>query len=195
MQKNVAGQKIIVFAFNQYTNAPVTGDAANITANLRLDGGVANPVDDVNPQELERGYYYFDLTQAETNADMIMIAPASTTAQTVVIGVPGALFTDTLVASLAIVDGIVDAIKLKTDTIGGAGAIAWAYTLTDSVTGGPIDGAEVWVSTDSAGANIIASGTTDAYGVVNFTLDAGTVYVWRKRAGYNFSDPDQSTVA
>jgi hypothetical protein len=94
-----------------------------------------------------------------------------------------------------IIDTVVDAIKLKTDTLGGAGAITWTYTLTDSVTGLPIAGAEVWISTDSAGANIIASGTTDDDGVVTFYLDAGVVYVWRKRSGYNFDNPDQETVA
>lgn len=77
----------------------------------------------------------------------------------------------------------------------GSGAIAWNYTLTDADTGAPIDGAEVWVSTDSAGANVIASGTTDSSGVVTFMLDAGTVYVWRKRSGYNFTNPDQETVS
>ena len=101
----------------------------------------------------------------------------------------------TLPATLTTIDTVVDAIKLKTDTLGGAGAITWTYTLTDSVTGLPIAGAEVWISTDSAGANIIASGTTDDDGVVTFYLDAGVVYVWRKRSGYNFDNPDQETVA
>jgi hypothetical protein len=174
MQKNTAN-KWIVFAFNKITGDAVTGDAANITANLRLDGGAANPVDDTNPTELEGGYYAFDLTQAETNGDLIVICPSSVTANIAVIGVPGAVWTITAAA--------------------GAGAITWPYTLTDSDTGAPIDGAEVWVTTDLAGANIIASGVTDAYGVVTFTLDAGVVYVWRKKAGYNFVNPDTEVVA
>ena len=53
MQKNVTGQKWVVFAFDRTDNTPKTGDAANITANLRIDGGAANAVDDVNPTELE----------------------------------------------------------------------------------------------------------------------------------------------
>jgi len=218
MIKNLAGQNWLVHAFNPYTGAPVTGDAANITANLRLDFGASNPTDTLHPTELENGDYYFPVTQAETNANHSAICPVSATPNVIVIGSPPSLYTRddftatqkasitaavpavdlsgvATAASLAVVDGIVDAIKLKTDTMGGAGAIAWAYTLTDSVTGGPIDGAEVWVSTDSAGANIIASGTTDAYGVVNFTLDAGQIFIWRKKAGYNFSDPDTETVA
>ena len=77
----------------------------------------------------------------------------------------------------------------------GGGAIKWTYTLTDADTGAPIDGAEVWVTSDSAGLYVIASGTTDDDGVVTFYLDAGTVYVWRKKAGYNFTNPDQETVS
>jgi len=93
LQKNVAGQKWVVFAFDLTTGAAVTGDAANITANLRLDGGAANAVDDTNPTELEDGYYVFDLTQVETNADNILIAPETTTGNTQVIGIPGAVYT------------------------------------------------------------------------------------------------------
>ena len=96
MFKNTASQKWVVFAFEDEggTNPgePVTGDAANITANLRLDGGAANAVDDTNPTELEDGYYVFDITAAESNADNVLIAPASATANVNVIGVPGVVF-------------------------------------------------------------------------------------------------------
>lgn len=91
--------------------------------------------------------------------------------------------------------GIVEAIKAKTDTLGGAGAITYAYTLTDSVTGNPIDGASVWVTTDSAGTDIIATGTTNDSGVVTFYLDAATRYFWRSRSGYNFDNPDTEVVS
>ena len=94
MQKNVAGQKWTVFAFNVTTNLPVTGDAAQITGNLRLDG-VQNAIDDTNPTETERGQYVFDITQAESNGDMITIAPSSTTPDVEVIGMPGSLWTTT----------------------------------------------------------------------------------------------------
>lgn len=90
MQKNVAGQKWQVFAFNRTTNQPVTGDAANITADIRIDGGAANPVDDVNPTELSGGYYIFDITQTESNGDLLSIIPVSATADVQVIGCPAA---------------------------------------------------------------------------------------------------------
>jgi hypothetical protein len=96
MEKNVAG-KWIVFAYGLPDHAndgqPITGDAANITANIRIDGGAANAVDDVNPTELEDGYYVFDITAAEANGDLLSLHPVSATANVQVIGVPGAVWT------------------------------------------------------------------------------------------------------
>lgn len=93
MQKNVSGQKWIVYAFNRTTLVPITGDAANITANLRIDGGPVNAVDDTNPTELENGYYFFTITQAETIGSMILISPISSTSDIQVKGCPEVIFT------------------------------------------------------------------------------------------------------
>jgi hypothetical protein len=76
----------------------------------------------------------------------------------------------------------------------GAGAIEWTYTLTSSITGLPIADVDVWITSDSNGANVLASGRTDAYGVVTFYLDAGTIYVWSQKSGWNFTNPDTETV-
>lgn len=97
MQKNTAG-KWVVYAFGDPDHAtlaglPVTGDAANITANIRIDGGAANAVDDTNPTELEDGYYVFDVTAVETNGDNLLIAPESSTANVLVVGVPRSVYT------------------------------------------------------------------------------------------------------
>lgn len=93
MLKNTV-QKWVVFAFDRTDNTPKTGDAANITANLRIDGAAANAVDDTNPTELEDGFYIFDITAAESNGNNIVICPASATSNIQVIGVPGAVWTD-----------------------------------------------------------------------------------------------------
>jgi len=93
MQKNVASQKFVVFAFDITTGAAKTGDAANITANIKKDYGTAAATNDVNPTETEDGYYQFDATQAETNADAIQVLPQSSTADIQVISVPGVIFT------------------------------------------------------------------------------------------------------
>lgn len=80
MFKNKANQGIYVFAYDTISNVPKTGDAANITANISKDGAAAAGVSDTNPTEIGEGIYWFDLAQAETNADTIAVTPSSTTA-------------------------------------------------------------------------------------------------------------------
>lgn len=80
-------------------------------------------------------------------------------------------------------------------TEAGIGAITFTYTLTSSVNASPIADADVWVTTDSAGSNVIAVGRTNAAGQVVFYLDAGTVYVWRQKTGWTFANPDTEVVA
>lgn len=94
MLKNTENQKWIVFAFDATTGLAKTGDAAQITANLRKDYGDAAAITDTTPTELEDGYYAFDLSQAETNADHLLLCPASSTANIVVIGCPAVIFTE-----------------------------------------------------------------------------------------------------
>ena len=80
--------------------------------------------------------------------------------------------------------------------VGGAnaGAVPFTYTVTSTSGGTPIAGASVWVTTDSGGANVIASGTTNVLGVVTFYLQSGTYYVWRQLAGYTFQNPDLEVI-
>ena len=93
MQKNIASQQFVVFAFNATTNLPLTGDAANITATISKDFAADVATNDVNPTETQKGFYVFDATQAETNADEIQIFPSSVTANIQVISVPGLITT------------------------------------------------------------------------------------------------------
>lgn len=93
MQKNIASQKFIVFAFDTTTNLPVTGDSANITATISKDFAADSATNDVNPTETQGGFYAFDATQAETNANNIQIFPLSVTANIQVISVPGLITT------------------------------------------------------------------------------------------------------
>lgn len=76
----------------------------------------------------------------------------------------------------------------------GSGSTTWTYTLTKPDTT-PIAAADIWVTTDSGGSNVVASGVTDNFGVVTFHLDAGTYYVWSQKAGYNFTNPDTEVVS
>jgi hypothetical protein len=77
----------------------------------------------------------------------------------------------------------------------GSGSVYWPYTVTDSATGNPIAGVTVSVSTDIAGSVVVASGTTNASGVVNFNLDPGTYYLWLSKTGYTFTNPDTEVIA
>jgi hypothetical protein len=86
--------------------------------------------------------------------------------------------------NLATVDTVVDAIKVKTDTLGGAGSISYPFIVTQTG-GAAVDGAQVWVSTDSQGVNIIANGITDVNGLYTFHLDAGTYTFWAQHSGLN----------
>jgi hypothetical protein len=143
--KNTASQKWKVFAFSVTTGLPVTGDASNITANIDKDYAGVAAVTDTNPTESEDGYYVFDLTQAETNADILDIYPESATSNVVVLGAPANLHTrlegvggrlavdavgisgstsaadnveaniGNLDASVATLDTVADAIKVITD--------------------------------------------------------------------------------
>jgi hypothetical protein len=99
MLKNTSGQKWRVFAFTRSTNEPLTGDAANITAKISIDYGSRTALADTNPTEAEDGYYYFDLSQAETNGHVIDIFPESSTSGVQVVGVPGSVVTEVVSSS------------------------------------------------------------------------------------------------
>jgi hypothetical protein len=75
----------------------------------------------------------------------------------------------------------------------GAGTISWTYTLVDG-SALPIPDADIWITSDIAGAVLLASSQTSASGEVTFNLDAGTIYVWGQKSGYNFTNPDTEVV-
>ncbi len=97
MLKNTAGQKLTVFAFDATTNLPKSADAANITAYYDLDDAGVTVLTDTSATEAEatnaKGYYIFDLAQAETNGNKILYSGKSTTANVVVIAVPAVVYT------------------------------------------------------------------------------------------------------
>jgi hypothetical protein len=135
LQKNTAGQKWRVFAFDTATNTPVTGGAAAITAKLAKDWGVATALGDTNPTEVEDGFYLFDLTQAETNANWLDLYPESGTAGVQVIGVPGSM--GTIPAALYTVGAVVDDIKkmLRADVQVDTTTTPWELVLLEEGTG------------------------------------------------------------
>jgi len=76
-----------------------------------------------------------------------------------------------------------------------AGSISHAITITDTGTS-PVDNAQVHITSDAAGANIVQGPKySDSLGVVTFQLDAGTYYAWREHSGYTWTNPLEITVA
>lgn len=78
MIRNTTGT-LKVFAFNHNTAHPETGDAANITCKVSLDGGARVALADTNPAEMEDGFYLFNVTAAESNGVTADFFPESTT--------------------------------------------------------------------------------------------------------------------
>lgn len=90
MEKNVSGQKWRVYLFDSTTLLPITGDAANITAQIKRDDGDLEDLQGGdNPVEIINGYYEFDISAVESTGKEIIIFPiSSTSANYVCKGVP-----------------------------------------------------------------------------------------------------------
>lgn len=90
MFKNTASQKLRLFAFDYSTGAPKTGDAANLTAYLSKDYAAFAALTDTSASEISStnspGWYEFDVSQAETNADDLQFTGKSATANVAVVG-------------------------------------------------------------------------------------------------------------
>jgi hypothetical protein len=78
--------------------------------------------------------------------------------------------------------------------LAGGGSTAYTNTVTDTDSN-PLDGVEVWITSDSGGASTVASTTTDTLGTFTVYLDPGTYYLWLAKGGYNFGNPTTITVS
>jgi hypothetical protein len=143
MFKNVASQKVPLFAFNFSTGAPDTGDAANITGYVSKDGGTVTVLGTSTPTEMDstnaKGWYLFTLAQAETNGDGLLFTGKSSTANIVLVGaliytLPP-LFTSLVVES----GGLIDAQAVKAGP-SGAGTALTARDIGASVNVSQING-------------------------------------------------------
>lgn len=177
MKKNIAGQRYKVIAFD--ASGRVTGDAANITCQLAIDGGALTPLTDVNPVEVgTTGEYIFDLTQAETNGYELSFTPASATPGVNILGVPAnVIYTLDVSAPLGCSDGSVPVFG----------------TITDG-SSNPIADLQIRATTDSNGENIVNYDITDDFGYYHMMLDPGTYWLFFKKAGFQ-RDPEQITVS
>lgn len=90
-------------------------------------------------------------------------------------------------------NGTAGAVLNNTCTIG-TGSVEWEYSVTEPDMVTPIPDVTVRVTTDLAGANTIAMGTTDMFGKVTFFLDPGTYYLWSYKVYVSFTNPDVEVV-
>lgn len=157
MQKNVASQKIALFAFDTTSGAAKTGDSANITPYVSKDYGTVTVLGTTTATEMDatnaKGWYSFVLTQGETNGDSLLFTAKSTTANISIVG--RLVFADPPNFSLLSIDGSgrADVIKIAgtTQTAGDVyariGAPAGASIAAD-VAAVKVDIAAVKVQTD-----------------------------------------------
>lgn len=146
MFKNVASQKITVYAFDSTTNLPKTGDAANLTAYVSKDDGTLTVLGDTSATEVDatngKGYYIFDLAQAETNGDKLLFTCKSSTSNIVVLGMPAIVytvppsFTAFVTPTGATVGSVTGAVGSVTGAVGSVtGAVGSVTGAVGSVTG------------------------------------------------------------
>lgn len=86
-----------------------------------------------------------------------------------------------------------DAQITSVGAVAGAGANTVVYTVKNSA-GAVVGQCDVWVTTDSAGTDVVASGTTLDNGTITLYLDNGTYYVFRSKAGVDFTNPSTQIV-
>lgn len=173
-KKNVANQSIMFSLINSMTGAALPG--AIVTTLYTIDHTGAQQVGAGVMTGLGNGQYRYVPPASETNGNHI-----------------GFLFT---------APGAIPVhCNVTTTWIFPAGSINFTYTLTNVVTGLPINGADIWISTDIAGANIIWSGSTDVFGVARDvfgsipSLDPGVYFFWRHHPSFTFTDPDSELVS
>lgn len=181
MQKNIAGQKIRVYAFDRTDNTPKTGDAAQITIEVSNDWSALGAITDVNPTEIGNGYYDFNTTQAETNHDNIDTFPESSTLNIQVKGVPetivptiSAVASDNLTSmynGTGYTDLTAPSSRSQVDAVGAPAGGAVNIQVTSDNTGGAIIDGITFVGSVQ-GATTFAN-TEAADGVYHDIDDAG----------------------
>ena len=80
--------------------------------------------------------------------------------------------------------------------------IEFTYTLTNAITLNPVSDANIWVTTDITGNNVIWNGKTNVLGIAVDSegdlpcLDAGTYYFWATKSGMSANSwPDTEIVS
>jgi hypothetical protein len=176
------------------------------------NASIANILADTNDLQQSQGDWLTATGFATVNADNASISLILADTNELQ-GNQGDWSTATGFATVNADNSSISAIKAKTDSLvftianqvdanavtGGGqpiGSGAISHTITVNIDGNPAPAVDVWVTTDAAGANVVA-GTlvTDNAGQVTFQLDAGSYYLWCQRSGVNFNNPTSFTVS
>ena len=166
-------------AWNTALNRGQTGDAAHLTLRATGDGVEFTPA--AAPTEVDSvllpGLYSVNLTGAEMNYGSVTLAGTSTTPNVVII--PVTYLTDVAPATVYGADGSL--------------LVTFTEHDVDGIT--VLPNTEVWVSSDAMGNLRSASQMTDDMGKVQFRLNPGPAYFWRRRADRTFANPVLKTVS
>jgi hypothetical protein len=181
-----------------FTNEGVGATGLTVTVDVRNPAGT-EIVTAAAATEIGDGFYSYTLASGSTTTEGEYLAVFKT-AGTVdqahlpslwVIGRGGVENLDAATSTRATpaqVTTIVGAIA------GGGGSVEHDITITDD-DNDPLDGVSVTVrATNDANAAAIATGYTDALGVVRFYLDPGTYWIWCQRGRTNFTNPTEVEV-
>jgi hypothetical protein len=164
----------IVFVLIDNTGAEVSGLGSGFTLEISKNGG-AFGASAGTKAEISNGWYSYEATAGE--ADTL-----------------GPVAIKVTHASI-IQQNLEYIVEQRTP-----GASYFTYTVRDTVTTNPIEGVEVWITTDVAGVNVIWNGDTDTFGAARDDdgdlplLDPGTYFFWSQKAGYTFPNPDTEIV-
>lgn len=163
----------ITFVMVDASFVEVAGLGAGFTLTVSKAGGAFNPSTGAKA-EISNGWYYYDLTAAETNT----IGPLS-------IKVTGAG---------CIQQNLEYVVEQRNPN-----AVAFTYTVVDPV-GTPLPGCLIWICTDVLATIVVWTGVTDAFGVARDVfgslpyLNPGIYYIRRQLSGYSFNFVDVETV-
>ena len=187
MFKNVA-TKIAVFAFTPADGLPKTGDAAQLTAYVSKDYGAVTALTDTSATEMDAtnapGWYWFDVAQAETNADFLLFTGKSSTSGVKVVGQPIHTTPNRFTSLVIDAAGLVDANTVKVGPTG-SGTAQTAKDIGGAVpaaVAGAAGGLFIAGTNAATTANITGTITT----VTSLTNDAAKYMhgaVWISAAG------------
>lgn len=182
MQKNVSGQKILLFTFDYSTNAPKTGDAANLTAYVSKDGGAVTVLTDTTATEMDatnaKGWYSFDVTQTESNADELVFTGKSSTANVSVVGRALTTTPASFTSFVTPTGASVNATQLGGATVTATTSVTFPASSTVATTTGAVGSVTGAVGsvTGNVGGNVVGSVASVTAGVTVTTNNDKTGY-------------------